>query len=154
MGRVLCSITADSVGWHDPLCGPSDAQRPAPSTARDLSDARNDMLRNGRDGLLIELAKWAWQADLAATVNFSAKVWVDEAGEMRFVLGHSQRRVVELRFEMDCWSPCPPRPSAGSAPTTRRAVGIALALGTARPDDECRLASENGPVSTTELYYR
>ncbi|HYP80404.1 MAG TPA: DUF1989 domain-containing protein, partial [Steroidobacteraceae bacterium] len=21
MGRVLCAITADSCGWHDPLCG-------------------------------------------------------------------------------------------------------------------------------------
>ncbi len=25
MGRILCSITADSCGWHDTLCGVSDA---------------------------------------------------------------------------------------------------------------------------------
>ena len=24
MGRVLCAITADSLGWHDPLCGLTD----------------------------------------------------------------------------------------------------------------------------------
>jgi Domain of unknown function (DUF1989) len=25
MGRILCSITADSLGWHDPLSGCSNA---------------------------------------------------------------------------------------------------------------------------------
>ena len=24
MGRILCAITADTVGWHDPLCGLTD----------------------------------------------------------------------------------------------------------------------------------
>ena len=71
MGRVLCSIAADSAGWHDPLCGPSDA---ATTRARygekTYQDARNDMHRNGRDGLLIELEKWGLgKRDLAATVN-------------------------------------------------------------------------------------
>ena len=27
MGRILCSITADTVGWHDPLGGCSDARQ-------------------------------------------------------------------------------------------------------------------------------
>ena len=27
MGRLLASITADTVGWHDPVCGPSGAAR-------------------------------------------------------------------------------------------------------------------------------
>ena len=25
MGRILCGITGDSLGWHDPLCGLTDA---------------------------------------------------------------------------------------------------------------------------------
>ena len=27
MGRVLCSVTADSCGWHDTVCGVLDARR-------------------------------------------------------------------------------------------------------------------------------
>ena len=30
MGRILCSITHDTVGWHDPLGGCSDAQLLSP----------------------------------------------------------------------------------------------------------------------------
>ncbi len=31
MGRILCSITEDTVGWHDPLGGCSNAQRVVPA---------------------------------------------------------------------------------------------------------------------------
>ena len=34
MGRILCSITEDTVGWHDPLGGCSNAQRLRASTGR------------------------------------------------------------------------------------------------------------------------
>ena len=162
MGRVLCSIAADSAGWHDPLCGPSDA---ATTRARygekTYQNARNDMLRNGRDGLLIELGKWGLsKRDLAATVNFFSKVWVDDAGDMHFVLGHSKAgALVELRFEMNCLvalstapHPLDPRPHYAPGP-----VGLAAwRSGTARPDDECRLSCpENGRgFHATELYYR
>src|SRR5258706_8926781 len=144
MGRVLCSIAADSAGWHDPLCGPSDA---ATTRARygekTYQNARNEMLRNGRDGLLIELGKWGLgKRDLAATVNFFSKVWIDDAGDMQFVLGHARAgALVELRFEMNCLvalsaapHPLDPRPHYAPGP-----LGLAPARsGPARPHDEAR----------------
>jgi urea carboxylase-associated protein 2 len=162
MGRVLCSIAADSVGWHDPLCGPSDAAAiRARYGEKPYQEARNDMLRNARDGLLIELGKWGLsKRDLGATINFFSKVWVDGAGEMHFVPGHSRPGGrVELRFEMTCLvalsaAPHPLDPRSDYAPG---AVGLlAWRSGTAPPDDECRLScpeNERG-LRLTEMYYR
>src|SRR6202047_3916261 len=59
MGRVLCSITEDTCGWHDLICGAS-----TPSIVRDrfgsqrYQEHRNDFYRNTRDNFLIELANW------------------------------------------------------------------------------------------------
>jgi uncharacterized protein len=162
MGRVLCSIAADSVGWHDPLCGPSDAATiRARYGEKPYQEARNDMLRNARDGLLIELGKWGLsKRDLADTVNFFSKVGADDAGELHFVPGHSRPGSrVELRFEMSCLvalSAAPhaldPRPDYAPGP-----IGLlAWRSGTAGPDDECRLScAENGRgFELTERYYR
>ncbi len=58
MGRVIASITADTLGWHDPLGGVGDARLFAQKYGRArYQEYRNAMLRNGRDSLLIELAK-------------------------------------------------------------------------------------------------
>ena len=59
MGRVLCSITQDSCGWHDTVCGMSDAVlvKQKYGEAR-YQEHRNAMHRNARDGFLIELGKW------------------------------------------------------------------------------------------------
>ena len=162
MGRILCSITDDMLGWHDPLGGCSDAALVAEKFGLlDYQEARNGMLRNARDGLLIELGKWGLsKRDLAATVNFFSKVWADGAGELHFVPGHSRPLGrVELRFEMSCLvalstapHPLEPRPEYAPGP-----VGLlAWRSGTARADDECRLSCpENGRgFQNTELYYR
>src|SRR6059058_1652581 len=59
MGRVLCSVTDDSVGWHDPLSGFTDAAMVAakygPST---YQDERNAWHRNTRDNFIVEAAKY------------------------------------------------------------------------------------------------
>src|SRR6201986_1991584 len=59
MGRVICSNTKDTCGWHDPLGGYNDAV----SVARkygvaSYQDCRNDWHRNTRDNLLQELMKY------------------------------------------------------------------------------------------------
>ncbi len=58
MGRVLCSITADSLGWHDPLSGCSSAALVASryGDAR-YQEHRNECYKNAYDGFVIELAK-------------------------------------------------------------------------------------------------
>jgi urea carboxylase-associated protein 2 len=121
MGRVLASVTADTCGWHDTVCGCSDAEfvasRYGPSSyQRD----RNEFHRNGRDCFLIELAKWGLgERDLVPNVNLFSKVVADEAGRLSFVPGHAPAGSrVELRLEMNtlvvlntCQHPLDPDPA-------------------------------------------
>jgi urea carboxylase-associated protein 2 len=66
MGRVLCSIVGDSVGWHDTVCGVGDAALiERKYGVANFQTHRNAMYRNGRDGLLVELGKWG----LARTIR-------------------------------------------------------------------------------------
>jgi len=104
MGRVLCSIVADSVGWHDAWCGVSDAGMvTAKYGERRFAQHRNDMHRNGRDGLLVEMAKHGLgPRDLVTGVNFFSKVVPGEDGQLRFVESHSaEGGAIDLRFEMN-----------------------------------------------------
>jgi uncharacterized protein len=104
MGRLLASITADSVGWHDTVCGHSDAARVlAKYGENNYQQARNEWYRNGRDCFLIELAKWGLgKKDLVPNLNWFSKVVADEEGKLSFVPEHSKPGdVVELRFEID-----------------------------------------------------
>ena len=104
MGRLLASITADSVGWHDTVCGHSDAARVlAKYGANNYQQARNDWHRNAHDCFLIELAKWGLgKKDLVPNLNLFSKVVADDDGRLSFVSGHSKPGgSVELRFEMD-----------------------------------------------------
>lgn len=104
MGRVLCSIINDSVGWHDPIGGVADeALVRAKYGERRYQEHRNGMHRNGRDSLLIELGKWGLgKRDLVANVNFFSKVTVDAHGQMRFRSNHARAGdYVDLRCEMN-----------------------------------------------------
>jgi urea carboxylase-associated protein 2 len=121
MGRVLASITADSTGWHDTVCGCSDAKLVAGKYGiKTYQAARNDFHRNGRDCFLIELAKWGLgPRDLVPNINFFSKVVADHDGRLTFVPGHSKAGDhVDLRFEMDtlvvlntCQHPLDPDPN-------------------------------------------
>jgi urea carboxylase-associated protein 2 len=126
MGRLLVSITEDTVGWHDTVCGHSDAKRVFKKYgAYDYQHGRNDWYRNARDCFLIELAKWGLgKKDLVPNLNWFSKVVADEAGKLSFVPGHSkQGAMVELRFEIDtlvvlntCQHPFDPDPDYRSHP--------------------------------------
>jgi len=104
MGRVLCSISDDSVGWHDTVTGMSDAEsvRAAYGDKR-YGELRNGFYRSAREQLLIELGKWGLgQRDLAPNVNWFSKVVADDSGELSFVTGHSPAGShVDLRAEMN-----------------------------------------------------
>ena len=144
MGRVLASFTADSVGWHDTVCGCSDAKLVAQRYGGvNYQQARNDYHRNGRDCFLIELAKWGLgPRDLVPNVNLFSKVVADEAGRLRFVPAHSRAGdAVTLRFELDtlvvlntCQHPLDPDPVYHP-----RAVRLEVFRSAPPPaDDACR----------------
>jgi urea carboxylase-associated protein 2 len=151
MGRALCSITADTCGWHDTVCGVIDARRTAEKFGATSYQAnRNDWHRNGRDNILVELAKHGLgKRDLHANVNFFSKVTVDEEGNLGFVPEHSQAGMyVELRAEMNVLvvlsnTPHPLAPSGKwDPPAVRLTVRAGLPSG---PDDPCRNSRpENG----------
>ena len=104
MGRILCSITDDTVGWHDPLGGCSDATLVVRKYGElSYQDARNAWHQNALDAFLIELAKYGLNSrDLMMNVNFFSKVKVHEDGRMQFIENHSGAgSVVELRAEMN-----------------------------------------------------
>ncbi len=161
MGRILCSIVDDSVGWHDPIGAISDAAMVrAKYGVKRFQEARNAMYRSARDGLLVELGKYGLgRRDLVATVNLFSKVAVDDEGNMHFVEGHAkQGDHVDLRFEMNtlvvfstAQHPLDPNPEYGPRSvllSARRGASVAA-------DDPCRThCAENGRgFVNTERYY-
>jgi len=148
MGRILCSITADSCGWHDTLCGLSDASMVAEKFgAGRFQERRNEFYRNGRDSMLNELGKYGLgKRDLIANINFFSRVSADQRGALRFDRQHCRAGDhVELRFEMHTLlvlSTCP-HPLDPEAQYRPRPVGLrAWFSGTAPVQDPCRQRCE------------
>ena len=103
MGRILCSITEDTVGWHDPLGGTlSAAHIAAKYGEKPYQQNRNDFTQPSRESLILELAKYSLEArDLTPTLNLFTKVQVNALGQMHYVPGNSPPgSLVELRAEM------------------------------------------------------
>ncbi len=104
MGRVMCSITADSCGWHDPLGGHNDAGAVAAKYGfANYQKHRNDWHRNTCDNFVIEAEKYGLDVrDIGPNVNFFSKVVVESDGGMGFIAGNSKAGdYVDLRAEMD-----------------------------------------------------
>lgn len=161
MGRVLASIIDDNVGWHDTICGVSDANMVTAQFGKSSYQThRNDMYRNGKDGLLIELAKHGLgKRDLTASVNFFSKVTPDEAGNLSFVVNNSKvGSTVDIRFDMNVLlvlsaAPHPLDPKMTYQPASVQLV--AYHTGVVTRDDICRnscLQNGRGFVNT-ERYY-
>lgn len=143
MGRIFASITADSFGWHDTVCGNSHASHVAEKWgARDYQADRNDWHQNGYDAFLVELAKYGLgAADMAANLNWFSKVMTDAEGNMALApSGSNIGDEVTLRFEMDTLvllHSCPhPYSKAETYPKHRIGIELGLAAAVAE-DDEC-----------------
>lgn len=161
MGRVLCSLTADSVGWHDTITGHGTAAHGRAKYGEgNYQTRRNDWYRNTRDNFLVELGKYdLGKRDIVANLNFFVKVAVDEQGALGFIEGHSKAGdFVELRAEMNTLvvlsnTPHPLDPSKIYGP---KPVALTLRSGApAGPEDPCRLSRpENARGFTlTESYF-
>lgn len=104
MGRILCSVTGDTLGWHDPIGGLSDAALvEARYGVTSFQQQRNERYVSGHEAMLVELGKYGLgERDLVAPLNFFSKVWVDAAGAMHWQPDHCRAGdAVDLRFEMD-----------------------------------------------------
>jgi urea carboxylase-associated protein 2 len=162
MGRALCSIVEDTCGWHDTLCGHSNAALVEAKYGRKTyQQVRNEFHRNAHDNLLVELSKWGLgRQDLVPNVNFFSKVVADDDGKLSFVAGHSKPGAyVELRAEMNVLVMLtaiahPLDPSSVYAP---RPVRLLLWQGSAPgPDDACRNSRPEmqRAFENTERYFK
>jgi urea carboxylase-associated protein 2 len=144
MGRVLCSMTEDTVGWHDTISGHSNAAMVALQYGPgDYQILRNGFHRNAHDSFLVELEKWGLNArDLGSNVSFFSRVDVGADGGMRFAPGNSKAGdYLDLRAEMNvlvllntCQHPLDPDPQY----RPRRVELSIRRVDSPRPDDPCR----------------
>ena len=160
MGRVLCSVTQDTAGWHDPLGGCSNAAMvEAKYGVGRYQECRNDSHKNGLDSFLVEIGKWGLgPRDLMPNMNFFSKVVVGEDGGMRFEPAGAAGGYVELRAEMNvlvvlntCQHPMDPAAKYAPKPV-KLTVKRVDAPGA---QDPCRISrAENGRGFTvTERYF-
>ncbi|HVW85505.1 MAG TPA: urea amidolyase associated protein UAAP1 [Bryobacteraceae bacterium] len=161
MGRILCSITGDSVGWHDPLGGANNAAAVAEKYgAANYQEHRNSWHRNTFDNFLQEAAKYGLGLrDIGPHVNFFSKVVVGDDGSMQFCPGNSKARdYIELRAEMDLLvildtgqHSLDPNPRYAPKPA-RFSVDLVPPAG---PDDPCRLSCPENARGfiNTERYF-
>ena len=136
MGRILCSITGDSVGWHDPIGGCSQA---------------------GRDSFLIELGKWGLgPRDLVANINFFSRVDVATDGGMSYHEGNSKPgSSIALRAEMNVLTILNTFPHPLSERKSKPVQVSVFKVAPPAEDDPCRLSRpENGRgFILTERYF-
>lgn len=161
MGRVMCSVVHDGAGWHDTICGISDADLIEKKYGvANYQTHRNDMYRNAKDGLLIELAKYGLgKPDLVANVNLFSKVCANNEGLLAFQAGNSKAgSVVDLRFDMNVLVALSTAPHPLDTAKTYSPSDVMLTAwhaGVASDDDVCRNACEQNQRGfiNTERYF-
>jgi urea carboxylase-associated protein 2 len=161
MGRVLVSITRDTLGWHDTITGHGTRAHSEARYGRgSYQELLNGWHKNTRDNFLVELGKYdLGKRDLGPNVNFFVKVGADLDGKLAWVGGHSKPGAsVELRAELNTLvilsntpHPLDPRPEYAPPP-----VDLEVHSGEpAGPDDACRESrpeNERG-YTLTEAYF-
>ncbi|MGL6161224.1 urea amidolyase associated protein UAAP1 [Microbulbifer sp.] len=142
MGRIFCSIVEDTFGWHDTVCGNSDADIVRQRWGgRDYQGDRNLWQQNGRDSFLVELVKYGLsRRDMPANVNFFSRVETDQQGNLQLGRRAAAGDRVTLRFEMDALvilHSCP-HPLSREKTYPRRPVKLELSESREiRADDPC-----------------
>lgn len=161
MGRVLCSITEDTVGWHDPLSGFDDAASVAEKYGQlDYQSARNHWHQNPFDAFTNELLKVGLGIrDLTMGINLFSRVDVTSEGEMKFFRNNAKTGdSITLRSEMNtlcifvnCQHPLDPNTKYEQVPVKLEVLQVPAPA----HDDLCRISS---PEATrgfilTERYF-
>jgi len=161
MGRIFCSIVADTVGWHDTVAGNANKALVAERWGlKSYQDYRNDWTQNGHDAFMVEAGKYGLgRRDLAANLNWFSRVFAAADGALQFDPSNSPAGgSVDLRFEMDTLvllHTCP-HPMNPAAEYPRRPVGIALdKADPVAADDYClNFRPENGRgFQNNEIYH-
>jgi len=160
MGHVLASVTEDTSGWHDVLCGLSDAALvEAKYGEATYQAARNARHTNAREHVLVELGKYGLsERDLPSAVNLFSRVSVKEGGALAWEPQGKPGQSVTLRFEMDVLIVVSATPHPLDPSTTWAPQGVELEVlrcSPPRADDPSRtVRPENDRAFTlTERLY-
>ena len=147
LGRAMVAIVKDDHGWNDAFCAPSTAQQiEAQFGTQTFQDARNDMYRNGKDSLLLEMTKFGLSAtDLSNSLNLFSKVQPDDNGNLSYVASDNTDQVIELRFEMDCLMFLSSAPHALDNSTEYTPADIQLSLFKTLPLGETDICRDSCP---------
>lgn len=96
MGRILFSITEDTSGYHDLLCGCSNAN----SVAAKYGEGD---YKNSRTNFLKGLARWGLtKRDIMPNLNLFSRIAVEPNGKMVYVEGcEKPGSFIDLRAEMN-----------------------------------------------------
>jgi urea carboxylase-associated protein 2 len=152
MGRILCSITADSFGGSDTILGGS-----TPATnARNFGDAS---LRNSRDNFLLAAGKLGLRRpDVPPAITFFAEIATDEDGRFHWKAGAPPGSITDLRAEMNVIitiSNCPHPLAPGGVFEPGPIDAIVFQGPPPAPDDLCRTfgeEAERGFENTDRLF--
>lgn len=148
MGRIMCSFLQDSIGWHDTVCGVSDAALIEEKYGiSNYQMQRNAMYRSAKEGLLIELGKYGLgKRDLVANLNLFSKAVVNESGQLQFKTSNSKAGdVLDLRFDMNVLVVLSTAPHPLDTSVDYQPADVSLTAwhaGIAGEDDVCRNACE------------
>lgn len=148
LGRVLFSITGDTGGYHEALCGASTA-----TTVRERFGEgsylvrRNERFTNGRDNFVAALGRHGLdRRDIVPPFNLFARVEVDGDGRLVFVPGCARTGSwIDLRAEMDVLAVLSATPHVLDPSTDFRSGPVAISVRStppAPPDDLCRTRTE------------
>jgi urea carboxylase-associated protein 2 len=161
MGRILCSVTEDSCGWHDTICGHLDAAATVEKYGeKTYQKHRNEFQRNAHDSFLVELGKWGMgQPDVVPNLNLFSKVTAAADGALQFHAGHSRAgSFVDLRAEMNVLvvlNTCP-HPLDPAVPYAPKPIKLTIwRSDPPGPDDPCRTSrpeNERGFVNTERFF--
>ena len=161
MGRILGSITADTSGHHDLICGCSNAASNAAKYGAGTYNKYGESdYNNSRNNFLKALAKRGLtRKDLMPNLNLFSRVAVRPNGDLEYVTGYEAAgSYVDLRAEMNLLVVISNCPHVLHPATVYQPQPIQLTVWrspTPTPDDLCRTANEEvvrGFINTDALF--
>ncbi|MEH1827654.1 MAG: urea amidolyase associated protein UAAP1 [Nostoc sp.] len=153
MGRILFSITEDTSGHHDLICGCSNAASNAAKYGEsDYNNSRNNFLKAlGKRGLT--------RKDLMPNLNLFSRVAVHPNGDLEYVTDYEKPgSFIDLRAEMNVLVIISNCPHVLHPDTVYKPKPIQLTVwksSAPAPDDLCRTANEEvirGFINTDALF--
>lgn len=147
-GRILASLTEDSLGWHDTLSGyTSRALTNQKYGITTYQKQQNDYYRSGEENFAVELFRNGLTSrDLTPVVNLFSKVYCDDQGNLHYVSEHCKKGdTVTLRTEMDVILVLSNTPNPLNPASSYPSVPVQLTISDSEPIQEMDICLNHRP---------